>query len=84
LDTDWLYRKAGLGLILWGHAIWSKSGPALGQVAQRMAERLYFNIERTFSPHGLLAKGGLTGGMAIWTTVILGIVMLLSFVTGQG
>jgi multicomponent Na+:H+ antiporter subunit D len=84
LDTDWLYRKAGLGLIVWGHAIWSKSGPALGQVAQRMAERLYFNIERTFSPHGLLAKGGLTGGMAIWTTVILGIVMLLSFVTGQG
>lgn len=84
LDTDWLYRKAGLSLVQWAHAIWSKSGPALGQVAKRLAERLYLNIERTFSPRGLLAKGGLTGGMAIWTTVILGIVLLLSFATGQG
>ena len=33
------------------------------------------------SVRGVLARNGLTGGMTIWTSVILSVVLLLSFLT---
>ena len=79
LDTDWLYRKLGFGLASWAGTVWGKAGPAMTAAFGRMTDRAYAWIEAAFSPRGELARGGLTGAMAVWTAALLGVVLLLSF-----
>ena len=79
LDTDWAYRKAGYGLVRWAGDVWIKAGPALTTVWRGLVAQTYQRIEAAFSPQGLLSRGPLTGSMAIWTAILLGIVLLLSF-----
>ena len=81
LDSDWLYRKAGYGMATWTGTVWQKVGPAMSAVFFKLTGRAYERIEDTFSPRGELARGGLASGMAIWTAILLGFVLLLSFVT---
>lgn len=83
LDTDWLYRKAGFGFAGWANTVWGKLGPAMTAIFTRITTSAYDRLEAAFSPRGQLAQGGLTGGAAIWTAVILGIVLLMSFVTAR-
>lgn len=81
LDTDWTYRKLGYGFARWAGAVWAKAGPAMSDVAGTVGMRAFRRIEMAFSPHGLTSKGLLTGGMAIWTAALLGLTLLLSFIT---
>ena len=83
LDTDWTYRRLGFGFANWAGTVWSKAGPAMTRVAGLLAQRGYDRIEAAFSPRGQLSRGPLTGGMAIWTAALLGMAMLLSFLTVQ-
>lgn len=81
LDSDWLYRRAGYGTALWGGAVWTKIGPALMDVFKGLLRRATDRIEATFSPQGLLSRGPLTGGMAVWSGVLLGTVLLMSLLS---
>ncbi|MFN4226061.1 MAG: Na(+)/H(+) antiporter subunit D [Hyphomonas sp.] len=81
LDTDWLYRKVGYGIVRWVSTVWAKLGPAMTAVFQRLSERAYTQMVATFSPRGVLARNGLSGGMTIWTSVILAVVLLISYLT---
>lgn len=81
LDSDWTYRKLGYGLTNWAATVWSKAGPAMTTIAGVVAGRAYRRIEAAFSPRGELSRGPLTGGMAIWTAAVLGLALLLSFLT---
>jgi multicomponent Na+:H+ antiporter subunit D len=81
LDTDWLYRRLGHGMASWSGAVWQKAGPAMTASFGRLSSHAYDRIEAAFSPRGVLSRGPLTGGMAIWTAALLGVVLLLAFVT---
>lgn len=81
LDTDWVYRKAGYGAVRWIDTVWAKLGPALTAVFRGVSERTYDRLVDTFSPRGMLSRNPLSRGMAIWTTVILAVVLLVSFLT---
>jgi multicomponent Na+:H+ antiporter subunit D len=81
LDTDWLYRKIGFGMAQWAGTVWGKVGPAMTAVFFGLTGRAYDRIEAAFSPRGELARGGLTGAMAVWTAALLGLVLLLAFIT---
>jgi multicomponent Na+:H+ antiporter subunit D len=81
LDTDWLYRKAGYGAVRWIDTVWAKLGPAMTALFRNLSERAYDRLVDTFSPRGVLARNGVAGGMAVWTTVILAVVLLLSYLT---
>ena len=81
LDTDWAYRKVGFGMAKWLGTVWGKVGPAMTAVFFGITGRAYNRIEAAFSPRGELARGGLTGAMAIWTAALLGLVLLPAFVT---
>ena len=81
LDADWLYRSLGYGFATWAGAVWQKAGPAMTEVFAGVSQRAYERIEAAFSPRGVLSRGPLTGGMAIWTAALLGAVLLLAFVT---
>lgn len=77
LDTDWLYRKPGYSFMKWSGRVWAKAGPALTVIAGRLASRTFNRLEAAFSPRGTLARGGLVNVMAMWSAVVLGIVMLV-------
>ena len=81
LDTDWLYRKIGFGMAQWAGTVWGKVGPAMTAVFFGLTGQAYDRIEAAFSPRGELARGGLTGAMAVWTAALLGLVLLLAFIT---
>lgn len=81
LDTDWLYRKVGYGAVRWMDTIWSKVGPATAVIAGRLSSRAYDNMVATFSPRGMLSRNLFSGGMTLWTAVILALVLLVSFLT---
>ncbi len=80
LDTDWAYRRAGYGFVAWAGAVWTKAGPAMTGVWRTLGARAFGRIEAAFSPQGELARGGLTGGMAIWTAALLGLMLALTFI----
>lgn len=80
LDTDWLYRKPGFDIAKWAGAAWMKAHSALILVARRLSHSTYKRLEQTCSPIGVFAQGVLTGGMALWTAAILGVVLLMSFI----
>lgn len=77
LDTDWFYRRWGYGLAKWSGQVWGKAGPAMTGVAGNAGGRVFDRLEEAFSPRGALAKGALTSGMALWSAVLLGVVMLV-------
>ncbi|MEM7767810.1 MAG: Na(+)/H(+) antiporter subunit D [Pseudomonadota bacterium] len=79
LDTDWTYRKLGYGFASWANGVWKKAGPAMSGAAGSVAGLAYTRIEQAFSPRGELSRGPLTGGAAIWTAGLLGVVLLMSF-----
>ena len=81
LDADWVYRKAGFGIVRWIDTVWAKLGPAMTGVFRTLSERAYDRLVDTFSPRGVLARNGVAGGMAVWTTVILALVLLMSYLT---
>ncbi|MEL6827753.1 MAG: Na(+)/H(+) antiporter subunit D, partial [Pseudomonadota bacterium] len=80
LDTDWLYRKPGFGMVKWAGTVWGKAGPAMTAFFAGLGARTFEKIETTFSPRGALARGPLTVSMAMWSAVLLGIVMLVVLV----
>lgn len=79
LDTDWVYRRLGYSLVIWLGAVWHKVGPAMTAAAGQVSAGAYDRIEAAFSPRGILARGPLTGSAAMWTAVLLGVALLLSF-----
>ncbi len=81
LDTDWVYRRAGFGVVRWIDTVWAKLGPALTSIFRGVSSRAYDQLADTFSPRGVLARNAASGGMAIWTTVILALVLLVSYLT---
>lgn len=80
LDTDWVYRKPGYDIGKWAGAAWKKANPAIVVVAQRFGRSMYRKLEQACSPIGIFAQGVLTGGMALWTATLLGVVLLMSFI----
>lgn len=80
LDSDWVYRKAGLGFARWTGNVWLKAGPAMTGVFFKLTGRAYDRLENAFSPRGELSRGPLAGAAAIWTAALLGLVLLMSFI----
>ena len=80
LDTDWLWRRLGRfvlrGLDSTGDAAWDRilrvtcgGGRALARV-----------LRYTHGPDGVLGRPWPTGTMALWTTLMLGAYLILSYV----
>jgi len=81
LDTDWVYRKAGYGMVRWIDTVWAKLGPAMTQIFRDLSGRAHTRLVDTFSPQGALARNAFAGGMTIWTAAVLGLVLLVSYLT---
>lgn len=79
LDTDWFYRKAGNDFVRWSWKMFDRMMGALGHVRARIRARLGDRLFNVFSPAGALSRDVPSGLLAIWTSVLLGIVLLIAY-----
>ncbi|MFC6196449.1 Na(+)/H(+) antiporter subunit D [Ponticaulis profundi] len=82
LDTDWIARRPIYAFIVWVGAVWSRVGPALTNSAQGFSRKIYDNIEAAFSPQGQLSRGPMSAGMAVWTSIVLAVVLIVALFSG--
>ena len=82
LDTDWVVRRPIYSFVVWVGAVWERLGPAMTETALMVSRRVYDKIEAAFSPQGELSRGPLSAGMAVWTSILLAVVLVLSMVSG--
>ena len=83
LDVDWLVRRPGYGLARWAGDVWMRLGPAVSAMRDRMSERMRERLTFAFSPEGQLSRGALSGASAIWTAIILGLVVFVSILSSN-
>jgi multicomponent Na+:H+ antiporter subunit D len=78
-DVDWLYRGFGDGAVRWATVMTIKLieqiQRGLGIAFSRFGRRLF----HLFSPGGALARTVPSGLMAIWTTVILALILIVAY-----
>ena len=81
LDFDWTYRKLGFSFVKWVDAVWARLGPAFTNMWRGLGGKIYNNLTMAFSPEGQLSRGGHATSMAVWTGIILGLVVIISVVS---
>jgi multicomponent Na+:H+ antiporter subunit D len=79
LDSDWLYRRPGrataLGIGKAANALWSSCVSALIQCSGGFLE----GVRRYHGSGAVLARTWTTGSMAFWTTVMLAVYLILTY-----
>lgn len=81
LDFDWTYRRLGYGLAKWSENLWTRSSPAMMAGWRSIGSRAHASLMAAFSPEGMLAKGGVSGSMAVWSALVLGLVIAVSVIS---
>jgi multicomponent Na+:H+ antiporter subunit D len=80
LDVDWIWRGLGPPLMrtldVWSNQMWA----ALTSVVSGTTRRIADYIHRHHGIDGSLARTWPTGSMAFWTTVVLAMYLILSYV----
>ncbi|MBI1236668.1 MAG: Na(+)/H(+) antiporter subunit D [Alphaproteobacteria bacterium] len=82
LDTDWFYRRFGDGLFRWTGAISGRLSAAISNRIGRGGKVIADKLFNLFSPAGALSRDVPSGIMAIWTSVLLGLVMVIAYLAG--
>jgi multicomponent Na+:H+ antiporter subunit D len=79
LDFDWIYRRAGAGLVGWLAAVAGVvargAQTTLGAASRAIDKRLH----AVFSPAGALSRATPSGVLAVWTVLLLGAAIVVAY-----
>lgn len=79
IDTDWVYRRFLANTLNWGHAMFGRGWAAIGNVLGAVRRRTGGKLFEVFSPIGALSRDIPSGLLAIWTSALLAIVLLIAY-----
>ncbi|WP_417468866.1 Na(+)/H(+) antiporter subunit D [Maricaulis sp.] len=79
LDTDWLYRRFGDGLARWAWLMLDRLSAAAGNSWGRLMSGIGGRLYQVFSPMGALSRDIPSGMLAIWTSALLAIVLIIAY-----
>ena len=79
LDTDWFYRRFLADGISWGHAMFGRFWAFIGNLVSGFRSRTGGKLFEVFSPIGALSRDIPSGLLAIWTSALLAIVLLIAY-----
>lgn len=79
LDFDWVYRRVGDGAVRWGSAITIKLLANIERGLGAMIGGIGSRMHNLFSPGGALAREFPSGLMALWTAIMLALVLLVAY-----
>ncbi|MBR9826765.1 MAG: Na(+)/H(+) antiporter subunit D [Alphaproteobacteria bacterium] len=80
LDFDWIYRRFGDGMVRWAWAMVDRLMAALGNLIAAARAKFGSRMFEAFSPMGALSRDIPSGLLAIWTSALLAIVLLISYI----
>jgi len=80
LDLDWLYRVLGQNVGQQFQAKARATETRFGDGAMAAVRRIIATLYRHHGPQGVLGRQWQTGNMAFWTTVLLGVSLVISMV----
>jgi len=78
LDFDWLYRRAGAGLVGWLGAVAGVVASQTQAVVAVLARAIDRRLHAVFSPAGALSRATPTGVLAVWTVLLLGVAIVVA------
>ena len=81
LDTDWTYRKAGPAALRYLYAVWQASSAFLIGLIGSWAMGIFRRFQHSTGPEGRLAQSWPTGAMVIWIAILLGVTMMVNFLS---
>ncbi|WP_409433470.1 Na(+)/H(+) antiporter subunit D [Litorimonas sp. RW-G-Af-16] len=81
LDADWLYRKVGLNIALWGSAMWTRLGANITRLRDATLGKAGKRLYQTFSPAGGLSQSTPSGLPAALIAGVLVLVLVLEYIT---
>ncbi len=79
LDTDWFYRVPGRQLLSWVTGASRATWIALWGIFSGRIQAVMARIYEVHGPEGQMARSWPIGFMALWTAVLLALVLVLSF-----
>lgn len=79
VDSDWVYRRFGDGALRWAWAMMDRLTAAIGNVINTVGRKLGGRMFEAFSPIGALSRDIPSGLLAIWTSALLAIVLLIAY-----
>lgn len=77
LDTDWFFRRPGLGLVKWAGAMWTRLDGFSALILRRFFARLGTRMYQIFSPAGSLSQDAPSGIAALLIAATLAVAMLV-------
>lgn len=81
LDFDWVYRRFGDGAARWIWLMLDRLSASAGNAWSRMVAGIGGRLYQVFSPMGALSRDIPSGMLAIWTSVVLAIVLLIAYLS---
>lgn len=79
LDTDWFWRVPGRSLLSWAVGATRATWNALWGIFSGRIEAFMGRIYSVHGPEGQMSRSWPIGFMALWTAVLLALVLILSF-----
>ncbi|WP_019961384.1 Na(+)/H(+) antiporter subunit D [Woodsholea maritima] len=80
LDTDWIYRKVLDGAARWSCAMLDRLGGAMDQGWAGLGRTIRKGLFNLFSPAGSFARDVPSGIMAVWSTLLLAVVLIVAYI----
>ena len=80
LDADWTYRRLGLNISKWGHAMWSRLSAVTGRQKTRFLDSAGRKLYQAFSPAGAASEATPSGLAAVLTAGLLFVVLLIAYI----
>jgi multicomponent Na+:H+ antiporter subunit D len=79
LDFDWVYRRAGAGLVGWLGAVADVVARQIQSILGGLARAIDRRLHAVFSPDGVLSRALPSGVLAVWTVLLLGAAILVTY-----
>lgn len=81
LDTDWVYRRLGLGLVMWGGAVCGRLWNLACRGVMVASTAIAGWSSGAFAPSGVLNKSVSQGALAIWAGIGLAVALIVAVLT---
>lgn len=79
LDTDWIYRRLGDGVVRWSVSMTRRLITSINRLLAGFSSGFTDRLFHIFSPAGALARDFPSGLMALWTAILLALVLLVAY-----
>ena len=81
LDVDWFWRVPGRKLLMWGVGVTASLWHAFWGATVNIMQAIVRGMYATHGPEGALARSWPVGFMALFTAIVLAVMLIVTFLT---